>query len=107
MARRGALKGGVKKLSKSFPFFKSVRFGEVGERREREDASTGCVTDSDVTADGTELALFLSEGKTRKLARTDNMAECSYASCALDRRTIRKSLQSWTKTMVHIVGESF
>lgn len=30
------MKGGVKKLSKSFPFFKSVRFGEVGERRERE-----------------------------------------------------------------------
>lgn len=63
--------------------------------------------DGDVTTDGTELALFLSEGKTRKLARADNMAECSYASSALDRRTIRKSLQSWTKTMVHIVGEWF
>ncbi|XP_054286182.1 mushroom body large-type Kenyon cell-specific protein 1-like isoform X2 [Macrosteles quadrilineatus] len=32
------------------------------------------------------------------------MAECSYARCVLERRTIRKSLQSWTKTMVQIVG---
>ncbi|XP_046668722.1 mushroom body large-type Kenyon cell-specific protein 1 isoform X2 [Homalodisca vitripennis] len=32
------------------------------------------------------------------------MAECSYARCVLERRAIRKSLQSWTKTMVHIVG---
>lgn len=78
------------------------RARERDRGREKSDASTGCVTDSDVTA-STELALVLSEGKTRKPAR--NMAECSYARCALERRTIRKSLQSWTKTMVHIVGE--
>lgn len=32
------------------------------------------------------------------------MAECSYSRCVQQKRNIRRELQRWTKTMVHIVG---
>ncbi|CAG9859345.1 unnamed protein product [Phyllotreta striolata] len=32
------------------------------------------------------------------------MAECSFSRCIQQRRNIRRELQRWTKTMVHIVG---
>lgn len=34
------------------------------------------------------------------------MADCSYARCLQERRSIKRELQRWTKNMVYVVGES-